>query len=73
VNWLETETGETGEQKLVQAAGEAERFYRQLPVPALIGMEATGNSQHSPDPCLQSGMYVCDVVGFERHDFQGVR
>ena len=43
VSWLETETGETGEQKLVQASGDAERFYRQLAVPALIGMEATGN------------------------------
>ena len=43
VSWLETETGETGEQKLVQAAGDAERFYRQVPAPALIGMEATGN------------------------------
>jgi transposase len=45
VSWLDTETGETGEQKLVHAAGEAKRFYEQLPVPALIGMEATGNSQ----------------------------
>src|SRR5438874_3862239 len=43
VCWLDTETGETGEQKLVQAAGDAERFYRQVPAPALIGMEATGN------------------------------
>ncbi|MGA7847844.1 MAG: transposase [Terriglobales bacterium] len=43
VSWLETETGETGEQKLIQASGDAERFYRQLPEPALIGMEATGN------------------------------
>src|SRR5207247_7362639 len=41
--WLDTETGETGEQKLVQASGDAERFYRQVPAPALIGMEATGN------------------------------
>ncbi len=45
VSWLDTETGETGEQKLVHAAGDAERFYRQMPVPSLIGMEATGNSQ----------------------------
>src|SRR5258706_653162 len=43
VSWLDTETGETGEQKLVQSAGDAERFYRQVPAPALIGMEATGN------------------------------
>jgi transposase len=45
VSWLDTETGETGEQKLVHATGDAERFYRQMPVPSLIGMEATGNSQ----------------------------
>ncbi|HVO82514.1 MAG TPA: IS110 family transposase [Terriglobales bacterium] len=45
VSWLDAETGETGEQKLVHANGDAERFYRQLPAPVLIGMEATGNSQ----------------------------
>ena len=45
VCWLETTTGETGEQKLEHASGEAERFYRQLPGPALIGMESTGNCQ----------------------------
>jgi transposase len=45
VCWLETTTGETGEQKLEHASGEAERFYRQLPEPALIGMESTGNCQ----------------------------
>src|SRR5947208_16345877 len=43
VSWLDTETGETGEQKLVQASGDAERCYRQVAAPALIGMEATGN------------------------------
>jgi transposase len=45
IAWLESGTGETGEQKLVHATGEAETFYRQLPAPALIGIEATGNSQ----------------------------
>src|SRR3981081_4124925 len=44
IAWLDTETGETGERKLVHADGDAERFYRQLAGPALIGMEATGNS-----------------------------
>ena len=29
----------------MHATGEAEQFYRQLGAPALIGMEATGNSQ----------------------------
>jgi transposase len=45
VSWLDTETGETGEQKLVHASGDAQRFYQQLTAPVLIGMEATGNSQ----------------------------
>jgi len=42
---MDTETGETGEQKLVHATGDAKRFYQQLAAPVLIGMEATGNSQ----------------------------
>src|SRR5437868_5676736 len=45
VSWLDVETGETGEQKLVHAGGEAKQFYEQLAAPLLIGMEATGNSQ----------------------------
>ena len=45
VNWLDTETGDTGERKLVHASGDAQRFYQQLATPVLIGMEATGNSQ----------------------------
>jgi transposase len=45
VSWLNTETGEVGEQKLVHADGDARRFYQQWAEPVLIGMEATGNSQ----------------------------
>jgi transposase len=45
VSWLDSETGERGEQKLVHASGEAEMFYQQLAAPVSIGMEATGNSQ----------------------------
>ncbi len=45
VNWVDSETGETGEQKLVHAEGQAKTFYQQLTPAALIGMEATGNSQ----------------------------
>src|SRR5215831_14776015 len=45
VCWLETATGETGELELAHASGEAERFYRQLPEHALVGMESTGNCQ----------------------------
>ncbi len=43
--WMETTTGETQEKKLEHSRGEAERFYRQVPAPALIGMESTGNCQ----------------------------
>jgi transposase len=42
---FDAETGEITEYKLVNGDGEAERFYRQLPAPSLIGMEACGNSQ----------------------------
>jgi transposase len=45
VCWVDTGTGETGEKKLEHASGEAEKFYRGLPAPALIGMESTGNCQ----------------------------
>ena len=45
ISWLDTETGETGERKLVHVMGDAKQFYEQLSAPALIGMEATGNSQ----------------------------
>jgi transposase len=45
IAWLDSETGETGERKLVHVSGEAKQFYQQLAAPALIGMEATGNSQ----------------------------
>jgi transposase len=45
VSWLDKMTGETAEQKLVHASGDAEKFYKQIPTPALIGMESTGNCQ----------------------------
>jgi transposase len=45
VCWVDTETGETEEYKLVHTPGEAEKFYRRFAAPALIGMESTGNSQ----------------------------
>ena len=41
---FETETGEVVHLKLVHGDGEAERYYRQLESPALIGMESVGNS-----------------------------
>ena len=58
IAWLDTETGETGEQRLVHAGGDAERFYRQLAAPALIGMEATGNSHWLVDLLSELGHEV---------------
>ncbi len=58
VAWFDTETGEIGEQKLVNGDGEAERWYEQLPVPSLIGLEATGNSQWFIDLLNQLGHEV---------------
>jgi transposase len=64
VIWLDTETGETGEQKLVTAAGDAERFYRQVPTPALIGMESTGNCHWLVDLLAELGheLWVGDAA-----------
>jgi transposase len=45
IAWFDSETGEIGQRKLVHADGEARVYYEQLAAPALIGIEATGNSQ----------------------------
>ena len=42
---FEATTGEMVERKLVNGNGEAEQFYRSLPVPSLVGVESCGNSQ----------------------------
>jgi transposase len=42
---FDVESGEVTEHKLLNGDGEAERFYRSLPLPALVGIEACGNSQ----------------------------
>jgi transposase len=64
VCWLDTETGEIGERKLVHAEGDAERFYRQVPAPALIGMEATGNCHWLVDMLAEIGheLWVGDAA-----------
>ena len=46
---LDTETGEIQEHKLENRSGEAEGFYKRLSAPALIGLEASGNSQWFED------------------------
>lgn len=42
---FDAETGEMSEHKLINAGGEAERFYGGLEQPAVVGVEACGNSQ----------------------------
>jgi transposase len=46
---FDSETGEVRELKLTNGNGEAERFYRQLSSPALVGLEACGNTQWFED------------------------
>ena len=41
---LDISTGEVRELKLMHADGEAERFYRELEPPVLVGMESMGNT-----------------------------
>jgi transposase len=50
---FDSETGEIREFKLGNSNGEAERFYRQVSSPALIGLEACGNTQWSESPTSQ--------------------
>ncbi|MGB8476854.1 MAG: IS110 family transposase [Candidatus Acidiferrum sp.] len=45
VSWMDSGTGETGDQKLLHEAGAVEKFYGQFPVGSRIGLEATGNCQ----------------------------
>jgi transposase len=58
ISWFDEATGEIGEQELVHATGEAEKFYRQLPVPTRIGMEATGNCQWFVEMATAAGHEV---------------
>jgi hypothetical protein len=55
---FDPETGEIAELKLSNGNGEAERFYRELEAPALIGIEACGNSQWFIELAEQLGHLV---------------
>ena len=55
---FDPETGEIAELKLLNRDGEAERFYRELEAPALIGIEACGNSQWFIELAEQLGHVV---------------
>jgi transposase len=58
VSWLNLETGETGDRELMHTPGEVEKFYRQFPAGAIIGMEATGNCQWFVDQVSGLGQEV---------------
>jgi transposase len=58
VSWLNRETGEAGDQKLVHEAGAVEKFYRQFPAGTRIGMEATGNCQWFVELMMRLGHAV---------------
>ena len=48
IAWVNRETGECGEKRLMHSDGEAERFYRELKqkgIQVRVGMEATGHSR----------------------------
>src|SRR5216684_3440014 len=68
--WLDTATGETGEKKLEHASGEAEKFYRGLPGPALIGMESTGNCQWFVEMATTAGhdVWIGDAAKIRASD-----
>jgi transposase len=58
VCWLNLETGETEEKKLVHEPGATEKYYRQFPVPSRIGLESTGNCQWFVDLLTSLGHEV---------------
>jgi transposase len=70
VAWVDTETGETEERKLVHALGEAQKFYQRLPAPALIGMESTGNCQWFVEMAAAAGhdVWVGDAARIRASD-----
>ena len=46
IAWVDTESGDCGEQRLVHSGGEAERYYRGLNGHGVrVGMEATGHAR----------------------------
>ena len=55
---FDSETGEITEHKLIHGDGEAEQFYRRLPIASRIGIEACGNSQWFVDLLQRLGHEV---------------
>jgi hypothetical protein len=62
---FDVETGEVRKLRLENGNGEAERFYVSLPSPALVGIEASGNSQWFED-LLQLGPKLWNEAGQKR-------
>jgi transposase len=58
VAWLDTESGETEERKLMHASGEARQFYAGLAGPIRVGLESTGNSHWFVDMLREMGHEV---------------
>jgi transposase len=70
VCWVDTETGETEELKLMHRPGEAAKFYRRFAAPALIGMESTGNCQWFVEQMIELGheVWVGDAARIRASD-----
>ena len=73
IAWLDSETGETGERKLVHAAGDAKAFYQQLAVPARHqyphkerneGQRDTQEAQFSTSSASSSSSHASRSSGF---------
>ena len=58
ISWLDTESGETGERKLMHATGEARQFYEGLAGAVRVGLESTGNSHWFVDLLAELGHEV---------------
>lgn len=58
ISWLDTETGETGEQKLIHETGEAAQFYGGLSDKVRVGLESTGNAHWFVDMLGKMGHEV---------------
>jgi hypothetical protein len=58
ISWLGTETGETGERKLMHASREARQFYEGLTGSVRVGLESTGSSHWFVDLLTELGREV---------------
>ena len=63
IAFVDTETGERGERRLIHRDGEAERFYRELKqrqIEVRVGMEATGYARWFERLLSRAGFRVVD-------------